>query len=585
MRIRSQVKQKRREQGATAIFVAILATLILSMAALSVDLGNAWARKRDVQTQVDVSALSAGHLLPAITAVQINAVAREVASYLNTDNNQAVGQDAVTAAQLLDGDFTNGEAEITNDGKTLRVVSPPARVNFSFGPVLGSNSANIQAEATVELQSKLPPVGKVLPFAVPDGCPFGPGMADTTGPRRSTETSGTYTFSSARSGTVNAVTHTPNPLPGGYDIGDAAATVTLGDLPNNTKVTETQVLFQRGGVGYLRQPTSWTNPAGAPVGDTSNTDKVRTMTVPIPQEVLDGPGTWYVHGFVANKHTTADSAKTLVVGDFATPSNEISCASSASGQFGQMYSPRDNQAPDQRALGLNIAEGIDHVIRMHPGPGDPDCGQKNTDPSLPSIHDKVDEVDPNCVLPQVGNDGPWMLQGLITGLEGVEGRLDATRDNGRTTCGPPAGRATDVTREGVAINNDVLSCFLANGYNLDYLTRTNLSEEDVAGVLSETVTDSPRFAWIPVIFPATRAQIDNNTFYKVRRFVPVFITDETRASTKTSSDASADNGIVIDGQLAALHVFMFHPSFLPKDERSPTTVYDPLMGRTITLID
>ena len=82
---------QRGEHGAVAVFVAILATLLMAMAALSVDLGNAWARKRAVQTQVDVSALSVGHLLPQ-TAATTNDIADQVADYLNRDNNQVYGQ-------------------------------------------------------------------------------------------------------------------------------------------------------------------------------------------------------------------------------------------------------------------------------------------------------------------------------------------------------------------------------------------------------------------------------------------------------------------------------------------------------------
>lgn len=573
----------RPERGATAIFVAILATLLLTMAALSVDLGNAWARKRDVQTQVDVSALSAGHLLPAKTTDEINAVAAEVARYLNTENNQAIGQLDVNAGDLRDGSFDNGEIEITNEGKRLRVVAPGARVDFSFAGVIGSDAVNVQAEATVELQSKLPPLGDVLPFAVPDGCPFGPGMADTGPGKTPTNTAGTFEFSSAREGTVDGLILSQSPIEGGQEE-PVTASVTLGNLKNNTTLAETSVLFQKGGAGYYVAPSAWT-----PSGNTSNpSDKTRTMSVLIPQEVIDGPGTWYVHGYIGGKHTTADSAKSFAVGDFES-TNEVGCDASSSGQFGQLYSPRGNQNPDQRGLALNIAEGIDHTIwpfDPSKGTADPECGKKNSVAATGGVHDKVDAVAPNCVLPQTGNDGPWMLQGLITGLDdGVKGRLDASRPDGETTCGPNSGRDAEVQREGVFINNDVLSCFLKPGYFLRDLTDDDLTEEEASLMLDPKVTKSPRFMWIPIIYPETRVEIDNNTFFKVRRFVPAFLTDETSSATQASSDASADNGVVIRGRLESLRIFMLNPLTLPEDERSLTTNYDPLLGRTITLID
>ena len=55
----------RSEKGAIAIMVALLATVLFGCAALAVDMGNAWSRKRAVQKQVDVSALAAGWMKSA----------------------------------------------------------------------------------------------------------------------------------------------------------------------------------------------------------------------------------------------------------------------------------------------------------------------------------------------------------------------------------------------------------------------------------------------------------------------------------------------------------------------------------------
>ncbi len=43
-------------RGAVAVMSVILMSLLLIIGALAVDLGNAWARKRDMQTQADVAA-------------------------------------------------------------------------------------------------------------------------------------------------------------------------------------------------------------------------------------------------------------------------------------------------------------------------------------------------------------------------------------------------------------------------------------------------------------------------------------------------------------------------------------------------
>ena len=54
---------KRDERGAYALLTAILAIVLMSIAALAVDIGNAVARKSDVQGQADFAALAgAGQL-------------------------------------------------------------------------------------------------------------------------------------------------------------------------------------------------------------------------------------------------------------------------------------------------------------------------------------------------------------------------------------------------------------------------------------------------------------------------------------------------------------------------------------------
>ena len=104
------------------------------MAAIAIDLGNAWSRRRMVQSQVD-SALSADTYSPR-TAANETQIANEVAKYLNDAANKVYGQQSspVTAAQLLDGNIANGEVQFpdpnaTGDGSRMRVIAPPATVD------------------------------------------------------------------------------------------------------------------------------------------------------------------------------------------------------------------------------------------------------------------------------------------------------------------------------------------------------------------------------------------------------------------------------------------------------------------------
>ena len=481
----------------------------------------------------------------------------------------------MTAGDLLDTDPTNGTINFFPSNKDkFQLIAPDATVNFFLGRLAGEDSTNVRAAATVELRSPLPPSSKVLPFAIPDSCPFGPGMADTKSHGKTpTDTSGSFDPGNTESA-LAVVGTSPSPIPGGTDS-PVTVTVKLTGLKNNKSVSDTQILFQRGGAQFLVQPSAWT-----PSGDTSSSSDTRTLTVTVPQAVIETPGTWNVWGKIGNKYT---SSATMTVGDYEEPSTAVGCDQSASGQFGQMYSPRNNESADQRGLALNIALGLDH--QLYPfidAPSDTDtCGKKNAAPPSGGSQDKPNAVKPNCLLPQTGNDGPWMLKGLITGIEGELGRLDVNRPDGQTK----SGCASNVTRESTVINNDRLSCFLKGTHSLNDLAQSSMTEAQAADLLDPEVTKSPRFVWLPVMYAQQRSDIDNNTFMSIKRFVPAFITDETGVATKASSNASAENGVFIGGQLEGLQVFMFNPLTLPVDERAPTTDYDPLLGRTLRLVD
>lgn len=567
--------KSRNEAGAVAIFVAVLSTLLLLMAALAVDLGNGWARKRAAQTQVDVSALAAGALLPQ-TATNRDVIVDGVVAYLNRENNDVTGQEVVTRAQMLNGDLADGEVLFTDNGVRMRVVAPPAHVNFTFGKLV-ADGVDVQAEATVELRTQIPPGDQIFPFAMPDQCPFGPAMADTgPGGQNGPDRTGTFVPTNSRNGRL--VTIDPSVIAVGTF--SQSATVVFADMPTNPSPVGIEFRVGANTVHAVTAPLVAATPAEG------GTHKA---TFDVPAAVLENELVWDVWGFVKNKHTT--NKLTFTVGSgVPAPDTEVSCAASAQGQFGQMYSPRNNQAPDQRGFALNIALGLDHDLY----PWDEDeaavdptgtCGKKTQDPPSGGYQDKVDQdEDPNCLLPQTGNDGPWMLKGLITGVEGTPGRLDASVDDDgdgdpdrgtHEECG-----SAEVEREGVLINNDRLSCFLRGTYTLDDIAQ----DDATTGMLDPDVVDSPRFVWIPVMHAQERVDVDNNTFMAIKRFVPGFITDETRAARKGASDASGNNGIVIGGQLEALQVFMFNHEVLPPTLQSPTVEYDEELGNAVPVL-
>ena len=137
MRLRLR-RRRRDEGGVVAVLVAISCTLLLCVAALAVDMGNAWTQRREVQTEADLAALAGGALLPAKDAVTKTAVAVKVLEYLK--RNDTYGQDdgdsaSWTAAQLLDGTTSNGEITFPTPTR-LQVLSPPSTVKFGLGRVM-----------------------------------------------------------------------------------------------------------------------------------------------------------------------------------------------------------------------------------------------------------------------------------------------------------------------------------------------------------------------------------------------------------------------------------------------------------------
>ena len=61
-------RRRRDERGAIVVITALLTCMVLMLvAALTVDLGNTWARRGQLQTQADNAAIFAANYLPATT--------------------------------------------------------------------------------------------------------------------------------------------------------------------------------------------------------------------------------------------------------------------------------------------------------------------------------------------------------------------------------------------------------------------------------------------------------------------------------------------------------------------------------------
>lgn len=586
----ARAARTKSERGAVAIVVGLLASVLFGVAAMAVDLGNAWARKREVQKQVDVSALSVGWLLPMHPSNK-QAIADKVAAYFNDHANEVVGQANVTGSQLINGVSSDGElafqhedgSSCTDDCPQMRVLAPAARVEAGLAAVLGVDYVNVQGVATVRIASELPPKSKTIPFWLPTGCGFGPTEADTTQGNGNQVT--TPTSQPTVTATPTAEPYYPSPV-GSHTLSGTAVSA-VGYLGSTTisgySVSGVAAQFKKVTLrAFPPTGTAFVDFAAQTAGNGA------VPSFPIAKEISSTVGDWRVYAlamkangsgleYSSNYLTIRVNAPAVTPSPTPTPTAEpsdsgvvVGCVGQDRGNFGQLDSPRVEGGTKQARLAKNIALGIDHSLVPYvfaPGQSErKDCGAPEGGLLLGAQLDNISQDGNNCIVGDTGNDGPKMMDGMIQGISGgIPGRLDVA--NGHTTC---PGRS-DVTESGKLINNDVLSCYLRHGATLADISQPGTLN---ANMLDPSVVNSPRFVWLPVVYATDRAQ---KNYQPIRHFVPGFITDETQTTAATEH-----NGLEINGNsISVLHIFTFNRTALPPIDSSDTVDYDPDIGGAI----
>ena len=567
---------RRRETGAVAIMVAILATMLLIVAAMSVDLGNAWARKREVQTQVDVAALSAGHLLPR-TVSNEDTILKEVADYLNESHNLVQGQDPATPEGLSTPSLDDGYVSFSDD-YTMEVVAPKAWVDFALAGVAGFSGTDVTAGATVQIRSEVPDGADVLPFWVFNACNYG-SMVVFGGHGHVARSAPAWAVRRLVPRVGNNFSISLNPTT--VDQGTDSVTLTLAVADYN---------------GNRNQPptVTFTKSPGGPVTLTGDWTPSGDITVVIGSaNVTKSAGSWAV---TASSNSKSSSETTLTVVPSADPGpgpdpdpdpapepepDPTAClGGQETGNFGSILSPRKVETKANDAYRLNVALGLDHLLI----PFETDASACSS-PVIPGEQlDDVSRDNNNCITGDKsgnGADGSKLAEGLVTGVDKTKensdgmilGRLDGRNGHTRSACNGGVDRSVG---GGISINNDVLSCFLGHG-TLEDLKSPPVDASDPN--LDPAVLDSPRFVWLPSV--TTRA----NGWQPIVKFVPAFITDED-----VTTAASSDNGVECQGSkcntVPKVTVFTFHPDQLPMSDRSPTIDFNPGYGRgVVRLID
>jgi len=525
-----------REDGAVALLVALVSLLLLATGALAVDLGNAFARKRLVQTEVDLATLAGGAELPAADAASKATAVAAVLDYLQ--RNATFGQDESTwtVGQLQDTDTANGEV-VFDSANRMRVTAPPATVDFGLAGALGFSSVGVSAVAAAEIRSP----GVLMPMWLPASCGVGAVLGDT-GP----------------SGAGDPSPETANPTPKDNQLGlssvipttaaygaSVTLTATLTKLPPN--VTTADILFTYGTSTQVNYPV----PAFT---RTTRSNNNRTVSITVDSRVTNTAATWQM--WARAKDGYAQTSVDFTVEGAGT----LECSSSQRGNFGQLDSPRINGGTKQTRYALNLAIGVDHSFVVHPTPSS--NGGECTS-SAPSELDNAPARDGrNCVNADEGNDGPGLTEGLLAGVSGYPGRL---ANNSGGSCG-----RTPIVFDKVAstpLNNDVLSCFLPTGYTNASIA-SGIGPTTPQGVLSQAIFDSPRFVWVPVVGCADRSCKGD---LAIKSFASCFITDEGLASSKAATDATSSNGITLnngDTQVSSVQLMCFDPAALPETTTS-----------------
>lgn len=155
---------RRREDGQALIFSVLMLAVLLGVASLVVDGGNALLQRRNQQGVADAAAMAAVRDLPASSSAA-DAAARSYATTQNSADGSTVDQVVVTGtgSGSCDGGFGN----VTLAPESVCVVVH-TDAQGAFSRLLGINTLRASARAIAQA-SQVTAVGAWLPFGVRSG--------------------------------------------------------------------------------------------------------------------------------------------------------------------------------------------------------------------------------------------------------------------------------------------------------------------------------------------------------------------------------------------------------------------------------
>jgi len=162
------------EDGAVAVIVALFMIMLLAFAALTVDLGRAWAERRQDQTAAD-AAVMAG----AIEYVRSNPTDADVVALVQDYVERNTGYPAGHAGWNGCPEPTDGFAPLagnncvslklagtTSNASLLKVRLPDQQIETSFAKLIGIDTIAVNASAVAEIVQN-PGLQGALPFVLP----------------------------------------------------------------------------------------------------------------------------------------------------------------------------------------------------------------------------------------------------------------------------------------------------------------------------------------------------------------------------------------------------------------------------------
>ncbi len=180
------------QRGSVLPIFALLIVILLVFAAFAVDLGAAWAQRRQSQTAADAGVMAAALEYLRDTPSDESGIFNLVNDYANsnltgpnltwsdwarptcTDPDRPIDYDPLGTSGLLDGDGDGTAGDITdcisikqvdNEPAILRVRLPDKDVPTAFASVIGIDSIPVSAFAEAEIRYL--ESSKIIPFALP----------------------------------------------------------------------------------------------------------------------------------------------------------------------------------------------------------------------------------------------------------------------------------------------------------------------------------------------------------------------------------------------------------------------------------